>query len=55
MQLLPPGDKTQPGDSLLLENFRIDQIDSLRTRPGSNLDQGPMGSGIFHTLRRSAN
>ncbi len=55
MQLLPPGDKTAPGDSLLLENFRVDQLDSLRTRAGSKLDMGPMGAGLFHTLRRSGN
>jgi hypothetical protein len=55
MQLLPPGDKTAVGSSLLLENFRVDQLDELRTRGGSNRDLGPIGAGTFHTLRRTQN
>jgi hypothetical protein len=55
MQLLPPTDKTADGYSVLLENFRVDQLDKLMTRGGSNLDVGPLGAGTFHTLKRSEN
>jgi hypothetical protein len=55
MQMLPPVDKTADGYSTLLENFRVDQLDRLVTRAGSNLDAGPMGAGNFHTLKRSEN
>lgn len=55
LQLLPPVDKTQAGYSTLHENFRIDQLDELRTRFGSKLEVGPLGAGNFHTLRRSSN
>lgn len=55
MQLIPPGDKTGEGNSLLLENFRVDQQDELRTRFGTPKSAGPIGSGTFHTFRRSGN
>lgn len=48
-------DAIDAGSSTLLDNFRVDQLGSLRTRFGSTKDAGPMGSGIFHTLRRSSN
>lgn len=55
LQLLPPSDKLGQGFSTLLDNFKADQADEIRTRWGSNLAAGPMGSGVFHTLRRSEN
>lgn len=55
MQMLPPLDEKADGYSVLLENFRVDQLDRLETRNGSLLDVGPLGSGNFHTLKRAEN
>lgn len=36
LALVPPGDKINPADSLLLTNFRVDQAGELRSRKGVN-------------------
>ncbi len=55
LELLSPGDKLAAGNSLILDNFRVDQGNELRSRFGTFKQCGPIGSGIFHTLRRTAN
>lgn len=55
LNLLPPGDKIPEQDAILLDNWRVDQSGCLRSRQGSAYEAGPVGSGIFHTLRRSGN
>lgn len=50
MQLIDPGDKQSPGNSLILKNFRPDAGDRLESRFGVGPGIGPIGSGTFHTL-----
>lgn len=52
-QLLPPSDKLNEGSSLICQNFRVDQLGQLKSRNGSVKRAGPIGSGVFHTLKRA--
>lgn len=55
MSLLPPQDKLPEGDSLQLDNFKVDlSTGELRSRLGAVLmDNSPVGSGLYHTLARN--
>lgn len=55
MNVLAPGDKIQPGDAMLCDNFRVDKVGVLRTRGAAVLEgAGTFGTGIYHTLRRTS-
>ncbi len=57
MDALNPGDKSSPGNSMLVENWRSDRSGVLRTRGAAVLEVGtaPFGSGVYHTIRRTDN
>jgi hypothetical protein len=56
LNLLPPGDKIPEEDSLLLQNWRVDQAGQLRSRKGSEDESGALSGGLCHSLyRRSPN
>lgn len=55
LNLLSPGDKVQPGGSMLLDNWRVDQNGELRSRQGSGIEASEIGSGVFHTIARAGN
>lgn len=55
LNLLSPGDKVQPGGSMLLDNWRVDQNGELRSRQGSGIEAANIGSGVFHTIARAGN
>lgn len=56
MNLLAPGDKIGPGESQVVDNFRVDRKGVLRTRGAAVLEgAGAFGSGIYHTIRRTSN
>jgi len=48
LNLLAPADMTPEGDSLALENWRVDQFGQLRSRRGADLEAAL--SGTVHTL-----
>jgi len=49
LDLMSPADKMSPTAARQLENFRIDQVNQLRSRRGLGPPQS-MGSGNFHTI-----
>lgn len=53
LQLIDPGDKLNPGSSLIAQNLRPDVGDQLISRNGVEKTAGPIGSGVFHTLKTS--
>lgn len=60
MNLVPPTDKVGPGESVQLDNWRIDQSGELRTRGAAVAEAGtpaPFGDAgqRFHTLVRTSN
>lgn len=56
MNVLPPGDKIGAGESMVLDNWRVDQQGVLRTRGAAVLEgAGSFGTGIYHTIRRTSN
>lgn len=54
LNLLPPGDKLPEGDSLVLKNWRVDQLGQLASRKGSDLLASGL-SGTIHSLARYGN
>lgn len=52
LNLLPPADKLGSGESILMDNWRVDQAGQLRSRQATTQDEGPIGSGRFHSLTR---
>lgn len=54
IDLVTPDDKMDASAARLLENFRIDQTNQLRSRRGAVLAQ-TMGSGNFHTIKLNPN
>ncbi len=57
MDVLSPTDKTAPGVSAVLDNWRSDKTGVLRTRGAAVPDPGTaaFGSGTYHTIRRTDN
>lgn len=58
MNLVPPGDKIDPSESLLLDNWRVDLAGQLTTRGAAAVETGapaPIGTGTYHTLTRTSN
>jgi hypothetical protein len=58
MDMVPPTDKLTLGVSALLDNWRVDINGELQTRGAAATEAGtpgPIGSGIFHTMARTAN
>ncbi|HLW77243.1 MAG TPA: hypothetical protein VKS01_09655, partial [Bryobacteraceae bacterium] len=53
LNLLPPSDKIDDGEAILLDNWRVDQVGQLRSRKGSALVFSGVGTGFFHTLARA--
>ncbi len=55
MNVLTPGDKSAPGESMVLDNWRSDKVGVLRTRGAAVLEGGAaFGTGAYHTLRRTS-
>lgn len=56
MNVLPPGDKISPAESMVLDNWRVDKQGVLRTRGAAVIEgAGSFGSGEYHTIRRTSN